>query len=193
MNIDISCIILQSIPQPPDPPSIISVPELSEIHVWKPFQVLADCLLLQSEVGDVQTPTSILLCMREHRDDLPIDVLTQENWLQSYIDLLQHHQMWNEATEIINLSWIPEVAQMNQNSTVIQTLCGECGRTLQNGWFCKHCKSTDPAKCVVCGLVVKGLYAWCCGCCHGGHIEHLKAWFNKNPNCPKCNHLCEYD
>lgn len=179
--------------QPPDPPCILSVPESLEIQFWKPFQVLADCLTLQSEIGDVQTPTTILICLAERRDDLPIDKFIQENWLQSYVDLLHRHQMWNEATEIINISWVPSVNQMNEQSTVIQTTCGECGRTLHKGWFCKNCKSTDPSKCVVCHLVVKGIFAWCSGCCHGGHIEHLQQWFQTNPRCPKCNHLCEYD
>lgn len=179
--------------KPPEPPCILSVPETMEIQFWQPFQVLADCLMLQSEIGDVQTPTSILISLGERREDLPIEKFVQENWLQSYVDLLHRHQMWNEATEIINMSWIPSVSQLNEQSTVIQTTCGECGRTLQKGWYCKHCKSTDPSKCVVCHLVVKGHFSWCSGCCHGGHLQHIQQWFLTNPRCPKCNHLCEYD
>jgi WD repeat-containing protein 24 len=180
---------------PPEPPCLLNSPppEALEIQFWKPFQVLADCLMLQSEVGDAQTPATILICLGDRREDLPIDKFVQENLLQAYVDLLHRHQMWNEATEVINISWIPTVSQLNEQSTVIQTTCGECGRTLQKGWYCKHCKSTDPSKCVVCHLVVKGVFAWCSGCCHGGHLEHLQQWFLTNPRCPKCNHLCEYD
>ncbi|CAO1423711.1 unnamed protein product [Diamesa hyperborea] len=177
----------------PEPPSVLTVPELLQAPLWKPYQVLADCLLLQSEIGDVQTSTCILLVLGDRRDELPIDKFVHENWLQSYVELLHRHQMWNEASEVINLSWIPTVCQMNEQSTVIHTTCGECGRTMQNGFYCKHCKSSDPSKCSVCHLVVKGLFAWCSGCCHGGHLEHIMTWFLTNPRCPKCNHLCEYD
>lgn len=176
-----------------DPPSILSVPENVEIQLWQPFQVLAECLMLQSEIGDVQTATAILICLGDRRDDLPIDKFVHENWLQAYVDLLHRHQMWNEASEVINLSWIPTVCQLNEQSTVIHTNCGECTRSLQNGWYCKHCKSSDVSKCVVCHQVVRGVFAWCSGCCHGGHLEHLQNWFALNPRCPKCNHNCEYD
>lgn len=40
--------------------------------------------------------------------------------------------------------------------------------------------------------VIKGLYVWCQGCSHGGHMRHLKEWFSKHPECPTgCGHLCE--
>jgi len=173
---------------------MLVVPEQAiEVHYWKPFQVLADCLTLQSEIGDVQTATTILICLGERRDDLPIDKLVHEHWLHAYVDLLQRHQMHNEAAEIINLSWIPSVAHINQQSTVFQTTCGECQKTLQSGFFCKHCKTTDPSKCVVCHLVVRGIFVWCSSCCHGGHASCIQQWFATNPRCPKCNHLCEYD
>lgn len=41
--------------------------------------------------------------------------------------------------------------------------------------------------------VVRGLYAWCQGCTHGGHVMHLKEWFRCNRQCPTgCGHVCEY-
>ncbi|KAG5666801.1 hypothetical protein PVAND_014811 [Polypedilum vanderplanki] len=173
----------------------INMPEFQSNN-WKPNQVLADCLVLQSEIGDVQTPTCILLCLgKRRRDDLPIDRMIQENFLQSYIDMLHRHQMWNEATEVINMSatWIPNIGEMNEQSTTIHTSCGECGRVINKGWYCKHCKSSDPSRCVVCNEIVKGMFTFCNHCCHGGHLQHMIEWFSQNPRCPKCNHLCEYD
>jgi WD repeat-containing protein 24 len=179
---------------PPDAPSFLSVtmPDETVIQHWKPYQVLADCLILQSEVGDVQTPTCILLCLGKDREDLPIDKIMQENFLQSYIDMLHRHQMWNEATEIMKMSWMPIVAEMNQQSTIVHTSCGECGRSMSS-WFCKHCKTADPSRCVVCNEIVKGAFTFCSFCCHGGHLHHMVEWFSQNPRCPKCNHVCEYD
>lgn len=150
--------------QPPEnPPKILMVTEIPETPLWQPYQVLADCLNLQSEIGDVQTATCILICLGDRRDQLPIHKLIHENWLQSYIELLHRHQLWNEATEIINLSWIPTVSEMNQQSTIIHTNCGGCGKTLyENGYYCKKCRF-EPSKCSVCHLVCKGIFAWCQG------------------------------
>jgi len=44
---------------------------------------------------------------------------------------------------------------------------------------------------------VKGLYAWCQGCSHGGHLIHMREWFirdwlGETPVCPTgCGHDCE--
>ena len=38
---------------------------------------------------------------------------------------------------------------------------------------------------------VKGLYSMCEVCGHGGHMSHLKEWFNSNSLCPSgCGHNC---
>lgn len=38
------------------------------------------------------------------------------------------------------------------------------------------------------------MYVWCQGCAHGGHINHMREWFNGNRQCPAgCGHLCEYN
>lgn len=61
------------------------------------------------------------------------------------------------------------------------------------GWYCQKCRSMKSAVCCVCGLIVRGLYAWCQGCSHGGHVEHLMEYFANHSICPKCGHLCEYN
>lgn len=45
-------------------------------------------------------------------------------------------------------------------------------------------------KCSYCQKEVKGLFLECRNCMHGGHPEHLKAWFEKNMWCPECK-VCE--
>jgi pyruvate/2-oxoacid:ferredoxin oxidoreductase beta subunit len=38
---------------------------------------------------------------------------------------------------------------------------------------------------------VKGMYAWCQGCGHGGHLRHMHEWFQTNLECPTgCGHVC---
>jgi hypothetical protein len=38
---------------------------------------------------------------------------------------------------------------------------------------------------------VKGLYVWCQGCNHGGHLAHMRDWFAKEKSCATgCGHTC---
>lgn len=122
-------------------------------------------------------------------------IRTQEHWFQSYVDQLHRYQMWNEACKVMNLSWLRSIRELNQKSTAVHTNCGDCGRPLGGsvGWYCQKCKSMRLAKCSICGLIVRGLYAWCQGCSHGGHIQHLMEYFANHSKCPKCGHLCEYN
>lgn len=40
---------------------------------------------------------------------------------------------------------------------------------------------------------MKGLFIWCQGCSHGGHLGHIKEWFGVNKQCPTgCGHFCEF-
>ena len=46
--------------------------------------------------------------------------------------------------------------------------------------------------CAVCNTAVRGLYVWCQGCGHGGHLEHLRGWFANHTECPAgCGHQCQ--
>ncbi|XP_037945419.1 GATOR complex protein WDR24 [Teleopsis dalmanni] len=180
---------------PQNLPTILKVSNVPAIPMWEPHQFIADSLMLQNDVGDVQTALSILVAMGDARKLIPIEESLIEHWFQTYIDQLHRYQLWNEACTLINLSWIRSIRQLNQQSTTVHTNCGECGRPLGGsaGWYCQKCKSMQSAKCCVCGLVVRGLYAWCQGCSHGGHLEHLIAYFSNRSKCPKCGHLCEYN
>ncbi|GAB0092870.1 GATOR complex protein WDR24 [Sergentomyia squamirostris] len=180
---------------PPHPPNLIKMTSMPYVPFWEPHDVIADCLMLQADIGDVQTSVSILIALGEKRNDLPIDKSVHENWLQSYIELLHRYQMWNEAAEIMNLSWIPSICMINEQSTAVYTNCGLCGKHLTNraGWFCSKCRTADASKCSVCHTIVRGLYAWCQVCSHGGHLEHLQDWFAANSYCPICGHVCEYE
>lgn len=54
---------------------------------------------------------------------------------------------------------------------------------------CRQCASM----CAVCHHVVKGLFVWCQGCSHGGHLQHIMKWLETSSHCPAgCGHLCEY-
>ena len=58
----------------------------------------------------------------------------------------------------------------------------------------KYARGVVPGRvmCAVCQLPAKGLYAWCQGCGHGGHVEHMRGWFAESTECPAgCGHRCQ--
>nr|CAD7432592.1 unnamed protein product [Timema monikensis] len=96
---------------------------------------------------------------------------------------------------VIQLAWIPMVCQLNQQSTTVYTGCSRCNKPLlRSGWICDRCHSSECASCSVCHKVVRGMYVWCQGCSHGGHLAHMQEWWEKgNKQCPAgCGHVCEY-
>ncbi|XP_052853922.1 GATOR complex protein WDR24 isoform X2 [Drosophila gunungcola] len=179
---------------PPHVPTVLKVSHAPPIPMWEPHKFVSDALMLMNDVGDVQTALTVLIALGEARKLLPIEDTLVEHWFYTYVDQLHRYELWNEACEVINRSWLRSVQQINQHSTAMHTNCGECGRPMGGkvGWYCDKCKSMQSAKCCVCGLIVRGLYAWCQGCSHGGHIEHLQKYFAKHSKCPKCGHMCSY-
>ncbi|CAH8432318.1 unnamed protein product [Schistosoma bovis] len=108
----------------------------------------------------------------------------------------------------MSLALAPGVAALNQASTTLSIRCGLCTKPLcasettqqltgHSGWACsRHATSFDPATitCALCHLVVRGLFVCCRGCSHGGHLDHMQAWFMKRSECPTgCGHRCKYD
>ncbi|KAL8586391.1 hypothetical protein ACOMHN_023006 [Nucella lapillus] len=145
-----------------------------------------------AEQGDIQTCVSMLIVLGDHVR-CHIDIETQENWFLSYIDLLSRFELWTMANEVICLSNLPQVSQMNQASTTIHTACPHCSRVMEHaGWFCYKCKKVVNL-CSICHHPVKGVMLWCQGCLHGGHIHHIMEWLASNTQCPAgCGHACEY-
>ncbi|KAI5637278.1 WD domain, g-beta repeat domain-containing protein [Phthorimaea operculella] len=156
--------------------------------------IIAKALKQHADLGDVQTACVVMLVLGEHRADLfpYIDESLQEQWLLGYIELLQRFKLWNEATEVIRCAWLAGVWALSQQSTSITVCCGRCGRRTKPHQACERCTPKQkPDICAVCHKVVMGLYAWCQGCAHGGHLIHMKNWMEKHTLCPAgCGHQC---
>ena len=98
----------------------------------------------------------------------------RQRWLLGYIELLQRLQLFELANHIIKNSDLERISAMNNLSTSINQ------------------QKPPGAGCGVCQLPVRGLYAWCQGCGHGGHAAHMRQWFEKNVECPTgCGHRCQ--
>lgn len=79
-------------------------------------------------------------------------------------------------------------------STLRAPLCFKCYLNSALAFRCLSSRCHQCASvCAVCHHVVKGLFVWCQGCSHGGHLEHIMNWLKISAHCPAgCGHLCEY-
>ncbi|CAK1551402.1 unnamed protein product [Leptosia nina] len=157
--------------------------------------LLASALQHHAALGDVQTAATVLLALQEHRSEVLayIDEATQEQWLLGYIELLQRHKLWNVAVQVVRCAWLSSVWALSHQSTSIAACCGRCGRRTRPPAACDRCAPRrTPDLCAVCRQVVRGLYAWCQGCSHGGHLHHMRRWMQKHQLCPAgCGHHCQ--
>ncbi|GAA50539.1 WD repeat-containing protein 24, partial [Clonorchis sinensis] len=96
------------------------------------------------------------------------------------------------ATSLLNSTSVsalaPDVSSANQTSTTLSIHCGRCSKrfvateatqlaTGHAGWACsRHASTADAinATCALCHQTVRGLFVWCRGCSHGGHLEHMQ-------------------
>ncbi|XP_016327401.1 WD repeat-containing protein 24-like [Sinocyclocheilus anshuiensis] len=175
--------------------SLISVSQLLfSPHLPPKFfcPIVKKMLCYYAKQGDVQMAVSVLIVLGK-RIRKEIDELTQEHWYMSYIDLLQRFELWNVSNEVIKLSTCGAIMCLNQASTTLHINCSNCKRPMSNkGWICDRCHQCASV-CAVCHHVVKGLFVWCQGCSHGGHLEHVMEWLKQSKHCPAgCGHLCEY-
>ncbi|XP_067934537.1 GATOR2 complex protein WDR24-like [Watersipora subatra] len=165
-----------------------------EVPLWNAVDSVISLLHTYAEAGDVQTAVSMYIVLgskiKSHIDE---EVL--EGWMTAYVELLEMFRLWCESNTIITKCNVKNITHMNQASTTVYTFCTRCVKPLpaaECGWYCKKCKQiTSP--CSICHTPVKGTYVWCQGCAHGGHISHMKEWFQSNKQCPTgCGHECEW-
>lgn len=171
--------------------NVLLVVKEVEIFDFEFTQSVEDMLKYFAEQGDVQTPVCMLLVLGDKRPKISLEV--QEDWFISYLELLARFKLWTISNDLINICHLDTISMMNQQSTTINIICNQCSRNLTRvGWLCDRCKSVINT-CAVCHLPVKGLFVWCQGCSHGGHIKHMQEWMTLSKQCPTgCGHVCEY-
>lgn len=173
--------------------------------LWSPSEITAETLLWLAEHGDVQSAVSMYLVLRG--DVRPVDGAgvertkgliedaVLEQWFLSYIEILQKLKLFTLANKVLSLCPLVAVHSLNQQSTMVYSNCTTCGKSLVKtggSWWCQGCRSS-PVTCSVCHTVVRGLFVWCQGCGHGGHMDHIQEWMARKTWCPAgCGHHCQY-
>ena len=174
-------------------------------ELLKAFQHLA------ARKGDVATPVTAILVLGQRLDVKSLLPGLLEHWVMQYIDQMQRLQLFNRVAIILNhptmASKLPQIHDINQYNTSVVPLCPHCHTrfvTAAKSFVCRKCGGV-VGKCGWCNEVVKGLYVWCQGCGHGGHLHHLYNWYEGHSRtahqssldskllCPTgCGHVCQY-
>eukprot|EP00117_Sycon_ciliatum_P006615 scpid23107/ scgid10081/ WD repeat-containing protein 24 len=174
-------------------PSLSALSDLQGVPPWDFSPVVSDMLHFYAYQGNVQLTVSILLVLGEKGKSL-IDTTQQEQWYQAYVDLLSRYQLWTVSALVIRLCPLKAINQLNLESTAVATQCGICTKMVmkKGSSYCDNCHKVSSL-CIVCHQAVRGVYAWCQGCGHGGHLEHMREWFQASSWCPTgCGHKCEF-
>ncbi|KAI9322547.1 WD40-repeat-containing domain protein [Dichotomocladium elegans] len=158
---------------------------------WQHEDVVTELLDYYTEQGDVQMCVTLYLVLQNH---ITVDDERIENWFTSYIDLLNRFKLWTTAAAVINACPIGRIRERNENATTINIACNNCFKlvmgTSQGAWACDKCRQLLNG-CSICHQTVRGLYVWCQGCNHGGHLGHMREWFTNESLCPTgCGHSC---
>jgi len=118
----------------------------------------------------------------------------RHEWTWCYIEYLRILHLHVQANELCKKSENESTSQINTNSTSIYAACASCKKpiiTSSTRYLCTKCKAMT-SMCVLCREPVRGLFAVCPGCGHGGHLNHLKTWFRDQSTCPSgCGHICD--
>ncbi|KAI9025276.1 WD40-repeat-containing domain protein [Phycomyces nitens] len=158
---------------------------------WQHEGVVMELLDYYTEQGDVQMCVTLYLVLEHY---IHIDDIRVEDWFTSYIDLLHRFKLWSPATAMIKACRVKRVRERNENATTIHIACNHCFKvvmgTSNGSWACDKCRRLlNP--CSICHQTVRGLYVWCQGCNHGGHLDHMREWFSKETLCATgCGHTC---
>ena len=113
-----------------------------------------------------------------------------------YSEMLRRYGLDEKAVEIMHLVE-NSISVKDAESFVMfkppkTYKCPKCLNQCESfGSMCKKCRIRIDPKCVYCRMPVKGHVSACLACGHGGHLLHMKEWFENNDNCAAaCGCFC---
>ena len=125
--------------------------DLSEIHhpEWDHSHVIKEMLEYFAEIGDVQMCVTVSLILK---NKVKLTPRQEQQWFNSYIELLQRFRLWAQAATITSLCTVSEIRMLSQESTTIHTSCNSCRKPLMNqdhGFhMCAKCRN-NVSKCAL--------------------------------------------
>ncbi|XP_003376470.1 WD repeat-containing protein 24 [Trichinella spiralis] len=119
---------------------------------------------------------------------------TKTEWLLAYTELLRRCEQYSTAAEVMKMCPTIPYRNVNQSKNKVIIFCPHCeSPAFDRGWLCNTCQR-PLQNCSVCEETIRGLFLWCPGCMHGGHLNHIESWFRSHSSCPTgCGHKCIYD
>eukprot|EP00741_Cyanophora_paradoxa_P003775 tig00000093_g3669.t1 len=164
-----------------------------------PGELVGSLLEYYSEVGDVQACATLALVAAGAGHvfgEWAPEPLRLRRFLVAYVQLLQRLEAWKAAHEVVRHYGAALAAAAGPRAGGVpvsedEMPCAECGAAMPPG--AARCGGCGRALqlCSTCNEPVRGLYVWCQGCQHGGHLHHLQEWFARSGLCPAgCGHEC---
>jgi len=102
-----------------------------------------------AEIGDVQMCVTVSLILK---NKVKLTPRQEQQWFNSYIELLQRFRLWAQAATITSLCTVSEIRMLSQESTTIHTSCNSCRKPLMNqdhGFhMCAKCRN-NVSKCAL--------------------------------------------
>ncbi|CAD5220468.1 unnamed protein product [Bursaphelenchus okinawaensis] len=166
---------------------------VASVHItWGPVTRLKKIMNLYTDVCDSQTCSTVCLIMGSKANDL-FGEEQVTSWFLHYIEQLQNAGFGDLATFVAKNSGCEEVVKTLQENMHVKVYCGNCDTPAPvASESCQKCGTTFVAICTVCDNEVKGIFAQCKDCGHGGHEGHVEEWFRNFGVCPfpGCEHIC---
>ena len=207
-------------PTASSPPAAALPPISLEEHAaasWHKFRLAVTLELLAhyADRGDVQTCVTVCRALGVEVEEAVGQARLQQ-WLVQYIDLLNRLQLYSPASTVMARCHDKFLRRKNQENTTVVPSCSTCGTALEAPppppvvevegqsppppspsslipapMRCGKC-ARRLGTCAVFLLPVNGVFAWCQGCGHGGHLHHMNEWFEEcGTLCPTgCGHVC---
>ncbi|GBG28147.1 Restriction of telomere capping protein 1 [Hondaea fermentalgiana] len=153
---------------------------------FKDVQSLAilSCVL-QEESNSEDWKNTMSLLDPAHREE-------HDRFRRAYANILHRWGLNTKRAEVMKYVK-PDSLQTETNHVSIAPSCAHCGSMhgIDGDVNRLRCAKGRRLQCVICSCSVRGLCTFCPLCGHGGHAEHMNAWFLAANECPTgCGCTC---
>ncbi|TMW69355.1 hypothetical protein Poli38472_001511 [Pythium oligandrum] len=117
----------------------------------------------------------------------PADEERYDGYKAAYAELLYRYGAMSLRSDVLKAL---SQGESDNTGLTYAVLCRSC-QMPTDGLYCGSCRDFS-VKCSICQLVVRGQSMFCMTCGHGGHEQHLRAWFETENACPTgCGCWCK--